>query len=360
MKIIFFVVFPEINAGSRYRVYKFLPYLKADNIEYRICPPMSNRLFKHLYQSSNPAKKFLFYLLTFIRRGFQILIVCNYDIVFIHQGLTYFGPPVFERIISKLNRNIIFDTDDAHFIRPSFATGFAARFHDRDRIAKLSKMAKHVIVSVDFLRSYIREYNAHITVIPTSIDLANYTAKISYSDNPTVVIGWAGSSSGLVYLDLIKDVLKQLARQYKISFKIISSAFIDIPDVEVIKCRWDLKSEISQLQSLDIGIMPLFQTDFERGKGGFKLIQYMGVGLPVVCTPIGVNTELVRDGDNGFLAKTEKEWFEKLSLLINDADMREKMGKKARTSIKGNYTIESNAQRFIATIKAVVQSESIS
>jgi len=352
MKVLFFIVYPEINAGSRYRVYKYLHYLEKENIEYKVCPPMSNTLFKYLYQTKNPIKKILFYFITYLVRIKDLTKVKDYDIIFIHQGLCYFGPPVLEYLIAKLNNNIIYDIDDAHFAKPIFATGIAARFHDRDRIAKLCKISKQVVVSVNYIKQYVQKYNPNVTVIPTSIDIQRYTLKnykVKYEDS--VIIGWTGTASGLIYLKDLEDVFQKLSQLYNIKLKIISSKKIEFKEVNVINCKWSLKNEITDLQSIDIGVMPLPNTDFAKGKGGFKIIQYMGVGVPVVCSPVGVNAEIVQDGINGFLANTKEEWIEKLSLLIENESLREIIGRRGRETIKDKYTIEVNAPKFIQVIK---------
>jgi len=353
MKILFFVVYPEINAGTRYRVYKYLKYLEKENIEYAVCPPMSNGLFKYLYQTKNPVKKILFYLLTFLVRLGNLTKVKKYDIIFIHQGLCYLGPPILERIVAKLNSNIIYDVDDAHFANPLFGKGLGARCFDRDRVAKLCKLSKQIIVSVNYIKRYVKNFNPNVTVIPTSIDFERYTLK-NYEKEPgdSVIIGWAGTASGLIYLQDLEDVFRKLSQLYNIQLKIISSATIKFKDVRVIYCEWSNDTEISDLQSLDISIMPLPNTDFAKGKAGFKIIQYMGVGLPVVCSPVGINTEIVCDGINGFLAGTKDEWFEKLSYLTQNRNVREKIGKKGRESIIHKYTIEANASKFIQVIKS--------
>jgi len=351
MKVLFFVVYPKTNASARYRVYKYLDYLQQKDIEYTVCPPMSDSLFRYLYQTRNPFKKMLFYITTYLVRLAQLPKVLTHDVIFIHQGLCYLGPPFLEYAIAKLNKNIIFDTDDANFAKPIFATGIGARFHDRRRIEKLSKLARHVIVSVDFIKQYVAQFNPDVTVMPTSIDLERYTLKDDTSQNDCVVIGWMGNASGLIYLKSLTPVMQRLAKTYNIVVKIISSETVEIPGVTTIFCRWSLQNEISDIQSLDIGIMPLANTEFERGKAGFKLIQYMGVGLPVVCSPVGINAMLVKDGVNGFLGRSEEEWYEKLASLIENAKLRKIMGKEGRKSIEGRFTIEANAPRFVELIK---------
>ncbi len=351
MRVLFFTIFPEINAGSRYRVHKYLTYLKKENIEYLVCPPMSNILFQFLYQTNNPIKKTLYYLITYLVRLKDLTRVKNYDIIFIHQGLTYLGPPILEYLIAKLNNNIIYDVDDADFSRPAFASGFAARFHDRNRIAKISKLSKQVIVSVDYIGKYVENFNSNVTVIPTSIDTSRYTSKnYDKKNSSSIIIGWVGTASGLIYLQTLEEVMQKLSKLYDIELRVISSHSIKIPAVKVVHRMWTLENEITDLQSIDIGIMPLPNTEFERGKGGFKLIQYMGVGEPVVCSPIGINLEIVQDGTNGYLAETEAGWFEKLSLLIEDENLRERLGRKGRESIRDKFTVEANAAKFVKII----------
>jgi len=320
---------------------------------------MPDKLFQTLYQTRNPFKKVLYYLLSYLVRLFQLVKVRNHDIIFIQQGLSYFGPPVLERLLAKLNPNIIFDTDDAHFTKPAFATGFAARFHDRERMAKLCKLACEVIVSVTFISDYAKRYNPNVTVIPTSIDLANYQLKEYKADvTSRVVIGWAGTASGLMYLRRLTPVLQRLAETHDILLKIICSEFIEIDSVEIHQQKWSLENEIANLQSLDIGIMPLANTAFERGKGGFKLIQYMGVGVPVVCSPIGVNVNLVQDGANGFLANSPDEWFDKLLQLIESPFLREYFGRKGRESIEGRFTTEANAEKLMDVLQKAMKKRS--
>jgi len=360
MRVLFFTIFPEINAGSRYRVHKYLNYLKEKNIECTICPPMSNTLFQYLYQTNNPIKKILFYFITYSVRLKDLMKVRRYDIIFVHQGLCYFGPPILEYLIAKLNNNIIYDVDDAHFSKPTFASGFAARFYDRNRIAKISKLSKQVIVSVDYIKKYVEKFNSNVTVIPTSIDTSRYTSKnYDKQNSSSIVIGWVGTASGLIYLQTLEDVMQKLSTSYNIELRIISSHSIKIPAVKVVHRMWTLENEIKDLQSIDIGIMPLPNTEFERGKGGFKLIQYMGVGVPVVCSPIGINSEIVHDGTNGYLAVAKDEWLKKLSLLIEDENLRERLGRKGRESIQNKFTIEANAAKFVKIILSNSKSQTI-
>ena len=353
MRVLFFTIFPEINAGSRYRVHKYLTYLKKENIEYIVCPPMSNTLFQYLYQTNSLIKKILFYLITYLTRIKDLIKVSKYDIIFIHQGLCYLGPPILEYLVIKLNPYVIYDIDDANFTKPHFSSGLGVRYYDKNRVGKICRWSRQVIASVEYIKQYVETFNSNVVVIPTSIDSTRYTLKnYSQRQNGPIIIGWVGTSSGLSYVRDLEDVFQELSKSYKIKLKIISSEPIKMRGVEIVNCKWTLENEINDLQSLEIGIMPLHDTAFEQGKGGFKLIQYMGVGVPVVCSPVGINNEIVADGTNGYLADTNDDWFKKLSLLIENETLRERLGKKGRESIKDKFTVEANAAKFIEIIKS--------
>ncbi len=362
MRIIFFVIYPEINAGSRYRVYRYLPYLEKAGIAYRVCPPVSNTLFRMLFQTDDPVKKVCFYLLTFFSRLKDVARVWRYDCVFIQQGLWYPGPPVLEHVIWLLNKNIIYDTDDADFAKPVPEKGLGARLFDRRRTARLCRIAKEVIVSVPYLLRYADRYHSHVTVIPTSIDMSRYAPKkypgaTGEARNPlsvpsrAVVIGWAGTASGLVQLKIVEGVLRRLSARYSIVLRIICSKTIALEGISTEFVPWSLDSEIEDLQGIDIGIMPLPATPFAMGKAGFKLIQYMGVGLPVVTSPVGINRDIVHDGDNGFLAENDAEWEDKLSRLIRDPGLRMKMGLRGRETVRDRYSIERHWKTYIKVIR---------
>ena len=144
--------------------------------------------------------------------------------------------------------------------------------------------------------------------------------------------------------------MQKLSKLYDIELRIISSHSIKMSAVKVVHRIWTLENEIADLQSIDIGIMPLPDMEFEQGKGGFKLIQYMGVAVPVVCSPIGINLEIVQDGTNGYWAGTKNEWLKKLSLLIENEDLRKRLGRKGRDSIQDKFTVEANAEKFVKII----------
>ena len=154
----------------------------------------------------------------------------------------------------------------------------------------------------------------------------------------------------------MRPIFDRLGERYShCELKIVCDIFFDCEKIHVIKKRWKSDEEVEDLQSFDIGLMPLVDDPWSWGKCGLKIVQYQGVGLPVVCTPVGVNRDLVEDGVTGFWARTPVEWEKKLSVLIEDALLREKLGKEGRKRVLEKYTVQSCAPRLVSIFKRVME-----
>jgi glycosyltransferase involved in cell wall biosynthesis len=205
-----------------------------------------------------------------------------------------------------------------------------------------------VVLENKITKQFAEQYNKNILVITGPIDTERYFLSKKGIDNDKVVIGWIGSSSTTPYLSILFPVFRRLCRTYpNVYIKLIGAAPIDIPDVRVKRVDWDIETEVKELHEFDIGIMPLPDDEWTRGKGGYKLLQYMAVGIPFVASPVGINKDLIKDGVNGFLSATEEEWYEKLSLLIENPEIREKMGLRERDFVVKNYSFEVAAPKLI-------------
>jgi glycosyltransferase involved in cell wall biosynthesis len=161
-----------------------------------------------------------------------------------------------------------------------------------------------------------------------------------------VTLGWIGSHSTVSYLHLLDNVLPQLAARYRIVVKVVGGHY-SLSGLEVSNHPWKLQNELTDLHSFDIGLMPMPDDQWTRSKCGFKLLQYMGVGVPSVASPVGVNRQIVEDGLNGFLANSEEAWIDKLSKLIEDIELRRAMGLRGRATVERQFSVAVNAPRFI-------------
>jgi glycosyltransferase involved in cell wall biosynthesis len=187
-------------------------------------------------------------------------------------------------------------------------------------------------------------------VVPTTIDLSRYK-RAQRPDNEVPVIGWTGSHTTMACLAIIHPVIQKLAQNECFELRVISSVDFSLDGVQVTSLRWRSETEVDDLRPIDIGIMPLPDTKWTRGKCALKALQFMALGIPVVCSPVGINSTLIRHGENGLLASNEQEWLSALSLLLRDADLRRRMGEAARRTVEEWYTAEKQASRMLEVFR---------
>ncbi|MEZ4601552.1 MAG: glycosyltransferase family 4 protein [Syntrophotaleaceae bacterium] len=328
MKVLFLV--PRLDkASTRYRVLQYLPFLEQAGI---VCAvrPLSGKT------------------VGWISLGAEI---SRADVVFVQKKLL--NGPVWH-FISALSRRLIFDFDDAIMLKES-ETDFSSRCRQFRRFAGTVRRVDLVVCGNRYLAENTAALNGNLQILPTVIDEQRYRprqCKPVRNEKGNLVIGWMGSRTNLPYLQEIVPQLQAACQAVPgTRFKIVSDAFLDFKDVEVIKKPWRSEEEISDLESFDIGIMPLPDTPWCRGKCGFKLIQYMAVGTPVVCSPVGVNAEIVTDGREGFWARRPEEWVERLVRLLKDRDLRQTMGNLGRETIVRRFSLQANADRLIELLR---------
>ncbi|MCP4642679.1 MAG: glycosyltransferase family 4 protein [bacterium] len=193
------------------------------------------------------------------------------------------------------------------------------------------------------------------TIVPTCIDMNLHTQKEYPADAPDrpVVIGWTGTAGNLGYMELVEDALRKLAKKHNIAVSVATGKDYELDGVEVINHRWEEAHEIDYLRDADIGLMPLLDTPYTRGKCAFKALQYMGVGTPCVISPVGMNADVIEDGVDGFVATNSDEWYDRLERLVVDAGLRREMGLKARQKVIERYSFEANYPAFKAALEMV-------
>ncbi len=309
--------------GHRFRVEQYFPYLNAYGVE-TIWQPIPKSLGKRLE----------------IYRGLS-----RYDVVLIQRRLL--SPIEFYYIRSRA-RKIVFDVDDAVMFRSSSSS----RQRSLSRMGKFRYMVMNsdaVIAGNRFLEEQVLRYAdpSRVTLIPTAIDIHAYPKKKESSRGGRTILGWIGTQSTLKYLKDLDAIFKPLAARFDhISLKIVCDEFCDFSTIPVIEKTWSLEEENDDLVSFDIGLMPLKDDLWSRGKCGLKIIQYQCVGLPVVCTPVGVNRDIIRDGYNGFWATTSQEWVKRLSVLIEREDLRREMGAHGMRIVENEFNIEVTSEKL--------------
>lgn len=354
MKVLFWVPYPTEGPSNRFRVEQYLPYLKERGIVYSLRPFWGSRVYKILYEHGHYLKKTYYFIKGIVGRIKDVMNLRDYDLVFVHREACSIGGAFFEKIASA-RKPMIYDFDDSVFLPTYSSANRIARLLKMPRkIAQIVRMSCSVIAGNNYLRGYAAQYNGNVAVLPTPIDTNRYSpARNAAGDKHKVVIGWIGSYTNNQYLGIVRNALLELVRKYGSSIEVrligCRRDFLNAPGVT---CRnWSLSSEISDLQGFDIGIMPIWDDDWTRGKCAFKIVQYMSVGASVVASPVGLNKEIVRDGVNGFLAADEKEWLEKLCLLIDNPAIRQRFALEGRATIEREYSLKVMAPKFISILE---------
>jgi len=355
MKILFLVPYPTEGPSNRFRVEQYLPYLNKAGYRYSLSPFWTRKAYSILYNNGAYFRKLFYFFVGTFRRIVDILTISGYDIVFIHREAYPIGPPFFEWLTHRFKKPIIFDFDDAIFLQNYNPVNKIYRFFKfPSKIKYIIKMSSAVIVANNFLKEYAEKYNKSVFIIPTSIDTSKFT--IAKRNNRQVTIGWIGSQTASSYLEIIFGAMQKLSEEYDFILKIIGAdKNISIPGVEIENKKWSLKNEIEDFQSIDIGIYPLPDSLWARGKSAFKAIQYMSMGIPVVASPVGMNREVIQNGVNGFLANSDEEWIDKISLLIENKDLRAKIGLTGRKAVEEKFSLKVNAPKFLEIIKSIVK-----
>jgi glycosyltransferase involved in cell wall biosynthesis len=260
-------------------------------------------------------------------------------------------------LLARLARHCVFDLDDAIYVRKP--RGLALPAEDtRWRRAKFRATCRAmdaVVVGNEVLARAARPASRAVEILPTALDPAPYRpTRASAADPPTVV--WIGSPENLVYLELLRGALARLARRLPgLKLRVVCSAFPDWPEVPIERVPWSPASEVEALASAHVGVMPLSDDEWARGKCAFKLLQYMAACLPCVASPVGANCEAVIDGVTGFHAPDEAGWESTLERLLTSAPLRAKLGAAGRTHLERNYSLEGYTTRYTHLLTRLVR-----
>ena len=355
MKVLFLVPYPTEGASNRVRVEQFLPYLSREGAAYRVRPFMNRRFFRILYEPRRYLEKMAWFGICTVNRVFDLVRAIGYDIVFIHREAYPLGGAFFEYILYRMGKKLIFDFDDTIFLpNTSKENIYIERFKNPDKTAKIIALSSYVIAGNRYLGDFASRFNKNVIIIPSCVDINNYYPRSKGADDKKIFIGWSGSNTTRSFLYDLEDVFEEISRRYdNVTFKFIGANYSSDRVKKVIDKKWSLEDEAGDVQSFDIGIMPMPDNEWTRGKCGFKILLYMACGVPVVSSPVGVNTEIIEDGVNGFLADTKEEWVEKLSGLIEDGPLRRRIGAAGAQTVKERYSVGQCARYFIEVLKSV-------
>ncbi len=356
-KLLFLLPYPlHTVPGQRLKFEQYFAQFEKMGFEITVRCFFDRGFYKILYERGRYVEKILLTIRSYVRRWRHIREAKSYDAVYVHLWVAPFEPPLYEYLLKRTAVRLIYDIDDLIFLRQVSPANRVVRFlKGRKNVHYLMAVSDHVIVCTEYLKQYALRFNRHVTNIPSTIDTTLYVPpdRGSTTRGKTLCIGWSGSHSTVVYLALLKEVFEELKKRYEFTLKVIGHPKPPLGGLEVAAQEWRLETEVKDLQEIDIGVYPLPHNEWVLGKSGLKALQYMSLGIPTVATSIGATLEIIDDGHNGFLAGSREEWLEKLSRLIEDAELRRRMGANARKTVEERYSLKINAKNYLGILESV-------
>lgn len=343
-----------IAPSQRFRIEQYIPYLK-DQFEVRVFPFWSEKAWNILYKKGKVREKLCYLLTAFGRRKLALLKATKADFVYIHREAAPIGWPLFEWFLCKVMRKkLIYDFDDAIWLPNQSEANRTLVKHAKahSKIESICKWSYKVTVCNDFLADYVRQFQSNVIQIPTTIDTENIhnPALFSKQKGNLPVIGWTGSHSTLGQLNIVWDALTEFYEFIPFEFHLISDLFPEnLP--HFVKCiTWNKSTEIEDLLRFDIGIMPLYNSDWEKGKCAFKLLQYLALKIPAVASDVGFNSKIINNAENGFLLHKNDttSWISALSTILSDENLRNKLGRNGREKVEKYYSVSANKEKVMA------------
>lgn len=347
--ILFYTVSGPEGPASRYRVFQYLPFLEREGFRVGTLPlygPARHRLES---VESTPIRRALvrgYQVASLPGRAAQLLRAGSARLIHIERELFPLPTSWPERAAGRVAPYVL-EFDDAVFLRP----GLGGKY------PRLLRGAAAVIAGNGWLAEYAGRHNRRVHVVPTVVPVSRCAARTEYGIRPgsPARVGWVGLASNLASLAPLAEPLARLARERPLELRVISARPARLPGVPTRFAPWREAEDARLGEVLDVGLMPLADTAWNRGKCGLKILQYMAAGLPVVASPVGVNREIVRDGENGFLARSQEEWYEMLRILLSDEGLRARMGRKGRETVEREYSLETWGPRVAGLYASLLE-----
>jgi glycosyltransferase involved in cell wall biosynthesis len=263
------------------------------------------------------------------------------------------GPPWLERLAALLNRRLIYEFDDAMHLRPPFASD-GYRWVDLNAPAEILRKSRAAVVGSPWLVEFASRHCDCVRVIPTCLDTDALPVRLS--ENHPLVVGWIGTRGGFLYLNELAPVIAELQREHGFVFRVVSNGTFDADGLVVENIPWSESRERELLQSFDIGIMPLAQAPFERGKAGFKLLQYLTVGSAAIASPVGVNIDICgEDEERALMATSPADWRRQIGRLLTDEPLRRRLAGAGPSFVKEHFDIRVAVDRWEALLRELTR-----
>lgn len=347
---------PETGASTRFRVIQWAPYLERAGFTLSLDAFYSPAAADVLYRRGRHVAKLAHFIAGTVRRfGSLVRAPREADLLLVHREAFPLGRRVFFSRLQKFPGPIVYDYDDAMFLPQRQDRGILARLEELETPKRIMGLSQMVLAGNRFLANYAERYAKRVMVLATCIDTEKFRPSERPRTSDRCVVGWIGSHSTAKYLRSLESVIERAAARHRLRLYVVgSSDHQPFGGADVRYATWSLGREVEDFANCDIGIYPLWDDPWTRGKCGFKAIQFMACGVPVVAAAVGVNREIIEDGVNGFLASTESEWEEKLGWLLTDPRLREKLGQAGRRTIEERYSLNAHAPTLISALREAV------
>lgn len=349
-RILFLVLHrKDRSPGQRYRHEQYVPFLEAAGFQCDFSPLLTATEDRIFYAPGNYVRKIRIGLKTLFRRLKDIRRAKRYDFIYIYRDAYFFGSFI-ERRLAKSGATIIYDFDDAIWLKDENPNqGIFNKLKTPDKISRIISVSDRIIAGNEYLAIYARQFNPNVSIIPSTVDMARYALEPKPT-NDRVCIGWTGSFSTIKHFETLVPALREIKAKYgdRVYFKLIGDPTYVEPTLGIQGVPWRSETEAFDLSELSIGVMPLPDNEWTRGKCAMKGLQYMALGIPTIMSPVGVNSVIIKDGENGFLAGTSTEWVEKLARLIEDADLRKIIGAAGMETVRKDFSVEANNEKWLA------------
>ncbi len=345
---------PCRSPSQRYRFEQYLGFLETQGFAFTFSYLLNEKDDALFYARGKLLSK-LFILLkcTWIRLK-DVARYKSFDLIFIQREAHFLGTSYFEKKAFRSGAKVIFDFDDSIWLADTSPGNQKWEWIKSPKKFYTNIQHAHTVFAGNtYLLQEALKVNPKAILVPTTIDTELHFPKHELRHKNQVCIGWSGSLSTLKHFELLIPVLKQVKEKYgdKVRFKLMGEKNYKHPELPVESVAWTENSEVDELNSFDIGLMPLKDDAWARGKCGLKGLSYMACEVPVVMSAVGVNIQIIRHGVNGYLAQSEEEWLQALSLLIEDKSLRLQLGKAARETVQLEYSVERYKNTYLQTFQ---------
>ncbi len=342
------------SPGQRGSIELWESVLKSAGIELDYAPFETDKLSRILYKNGNHLSKAFEMIRGYVDRIGLLKRLDQYDAVFVYREAALLGPAFLEKMVAR-KKPIIYQLDDPLFMPyKSPSNGYLSYLKFFGKIKEIIRISKVVMVNSSHIREYAEQFNKNIWQVPSIVDTQKFTYEPFSENIKRVCVGWSGSPTTLKNIKLVEKPLARLSEKDVCDIRFIGGTDFNLENVKYTAQKWNGATEVEDLRQIQIGLVPLPENSWNKYKFIMKTAQYMALGIVPVGTPMASNTEVIRHGENGFLAATDDEWLEYLTILIKDYKLRSKMSVEAAKDAQANYSLEANAPKVIEAFRAAM------